>query len=279
MGDATKRSAAVPPAAYRGGSGDPMLLIHGFTLNWQSWGDVIDDLSADFDVLAPTLPGHWGGPEPDRALTIAGFTDYLERQMDAAGWADAHIAGNSLGGWLAMELAVRGRARSVTAVAPAGLWHSDSAAADEVRRKFRSFSRVAPAMRYAAHPAVPDMARRALLRSFAHRPGLVSPKLAALTIEAPAHCRCFDTVANDPEATAVEAMRRIDVPATVLFCGRDRVIPAARFGRRIVAKIPAIGSKTLPEVGHVPMLEAPTLIAGEIRESVDSMNGRTADSA
>ncbi|MBF6149538.1 alpha/beta fold hydrolase [Nocardia nova] len=111
MGDATKRSAAVPPAAYRGGSGDPMLLIHGFTLNWQSWGDVIDDLSADFDVLAPTLPGHWGGPEPDRALTIAGFTDYLERQMDAAGWADAHIAGNSLGGWLAMELAVRGPSR------------------------------------------------------------------------------------------------------------------------------------------------------------------------
>ncbi|WP_433567241.1 alpha/beta fold hydrolase [Nocardia sp. CA-151230] len=256
-----------------------MLLIHGFTLNWQCWGGVLDELSADFEVLAPTLPGHRGGPEPDRPLRIAGFTDYLEHLMDAAGWTDAHVAGNSLGGWLAMELAARGRARSVTAIAPAGIWHPDSAAADEVRRKFRSFSRVAPVMRFAAHPVVPDLARRALLRSFAHQPARVPPDLAALTIEAPAYCRCFDTVANDPGVSAVEAMRHIDVPATVLFCGRDRVIPSARYGRDIVATLPAIGSKTLPEVGHVPMLEAPGLIAGEIRTFIGSVNGRAAHSA
>ncbi|MEV5835650.1 alpha/beta hydrolase [Nocardia sp. NPDC052112] len=198
--------------------------------------------------------------------------------MDAAGWAGAHVAGNSPGGWLALELAARGRARSVTAVAPAGLWESGTAA-DDVRRKFRSFCRVAPAMRFAAHPAVPDMARRALLRWFAHRPSNVSPQLAAVTIEAPAHCRCFDSVANDSDTTAVDAMRRVEVPANVLFCGRDRVIPPARYGRRIVAKMPAIASKTLPWVGRVPMLEAPVLIAGEIREFVDSAYGRTVRSA
>ncbi|WP_433709335.1 alpha/beta fold hydrolase [Nocardia sp. CA-084685] len=100
MGDATKRSAVVPLAAHRAGTGEPLLLIHGFTLNWQSWGGVIDELSADFDVLTPTLPGHWGGPESDRPLTIAGFADFLERRMDDAGWADAHVAGTrSVAGW------------------------------------------------------------------------------------------------------------------------------------------------------------------------------------
>lgn len=279
MGDATKRSAAVPHAVYRGGSGEPVLLIHGFTLNWQSWSGVIDELSNDFDVLAPTLPGHWGGPRSEQSPTIAEFADFLEDQMNAAGWADAHVVGNSLGGWLALELAARGRARSVTAVAPAGIWRADSAAAEEVRRKFRRFARWAPAMRLAAHPAVPNVARRALLGSFAHKPDRVSGDLAVVTIEAPAHCSCFDSVVNDSAATAVEAMGRVGVPATVLFCGRDRVIPPARYGARIVAAMPAIEAKTLPDVGHVPMLEAPGLIAAEIRELVYSANGPAAHSA
>ncbi|MFE9322323.1 alpha/beta fold hydrolase [Nocardia sp. NPDC052278] len=279
MGGATKRSVAVPSAAYRRGSGEPLLLIHGFTLNWQSWSGVIDELGADFDMLAPTLPGHWGGPEVDRLLRIADFVDFLEACMDAAGWVDAHIAGNSLGGWLALELAARGRARSVTAVAPAGLWQPSDAAAETVHRKFRSFSRFAPGLRFASHPMVPNIARRTILRSFAHRPDLVSADLAAVTIEAPAHCRCFASVTNDPTATAVDAMRRVDVPATVLFCERDRVIPPARYGRTILAEMPAITAKTLPEVGHVPMLEASDLIATEIRQFVDSACGRTRRSA
>lgn len=279
MGDATKRSAAVPRAVYRGGAGEPVLLIHGFTLNWQSWSGVIDELNNDFDVLAPTLPGHWGGPRSDESLTIAGFADFLEEQMNAAGWADAHLVGNSLGGWLALELAARGRARSVTAVAPAGIWRADSAEADEVRRKFRRFSRWAPAMRFATHPAVPNAARRALLASFAHQPARVSRAMAAVTIEAPAHCDCFDSVVKDTAVTAVEALHRVEVPATVLFCGRDRVIPPARYGARIVEAMPTIEAKTLPDVGHVPMLEAPGLIAAEVRELVYSANGRAAHSA
>ncbi|MFI9408619.1 alpha/beta fold hydrolase [Nocardia gamkensis] len=86
-----------------------MLLIHGFTLTWQCWGAVIDELSGDLDVLASTLSGHRGGPEPDGPLTMAGLAGFLQRQMDTAGWLDPHVAGNSLGGWLALELAARGR--------------------------------------------------------------------------------------------------------------------------------------------------------------------------
>ncbi|MFE3000242.1 alpha/beta fold hydrolase [Nocardia sp. NPDC059246] len=271
MRDATKRSSEAPPSVYRAGSGEPLLLIHGFALNWQAWGSVIDELATEFEVLAPTLPGHWGGPGSQQPCTVAGFADFLEELMDDIGWRDAHLAGNSLGGWLALELAARGRGRSVTAIAPAGLWHPDSRAAALVRRKFLGFSRVAPAARFARHPLVPNVARRALMRPLVDRPDRVSPDLMAAAIEAPSHCGCFDTVANDSEsATAAAALQRTRVPAAVLFCERDRVIPPEHYGRHIVRELPAVATKTLPGVGHVPMLEAADLVAGEIRDFIRS---------
>lgn len=256
-----------------------MLLIHGFTLNWQSWRRVIDELPTGLAVLAPTLPGHWGGPQPSPPPGVGDFVDFLEQTLDSAGWADAHVVGNSLGGWLALELAARGRARSVTAIAPAGLWEPNSGAARSVEKKFHMFSRVAPAFRLAAHPVVPDAARRRVLRSFVHQPDLVPADLAASVIEAPAHCRCFGSVNAGAEISAVDALRRVEAPTSVLFCERDRVIPPARYGQPMVEAMPKIWSKTLADVGHVPMLEAPGMIANEIRGIVDSVSGRANRSA
>ena len=75
------------------------------------------------DVLAPTLPGHAGGArlEPG-TLSDATLADAVERAMDEAGIGIADVAGNSLGGYVALQLAARGRASSVVAFAPAGGW-------------------------------------------------------------------------------------------------------------------------------------------------------------
>src|ERR1019366_4918160 len=70
------------------------------------------------DVLAPTLPGHAGGPPLDGEVTDALIPDAIERAMDEAGFETAHIVGNSLGGYVALQLAARGRADSVVALAP-----------------------------------------------------------------------------------------------------------------------------------------------------------------
>jgi len=94
---------------YRGGSGDPLLLLHGFTDTWRAWTPLLGHLEPHHEVLAPTLPGHHGGDvlPPDRELTVEAATDRLEERMDAVGWDTAHIAGSSFGGWLALELARR----------------------------------------------------------------------------------------------------------------------------------------------------------------------------
>ena len=74
------------------------------------------------DVLAPTLAGHAGGPPIESEITDAVLADGVERAMDEAGFATAHIVGNSLGGYVALQLAARGRAETVAALAPAGGW-------------------------------------------------------------------------------------------------------------------------------------------------------------
>ncbi len=107
---------------HRGGSGEPLLLIHGAFCTWRAWEELLPELESSYEVLAPTLLGHLDG---DRfpagvAVGIEALADGLERELDAAGWETAHIAGNSLGGLLALELAQRGRARSVVALAPGG---------------------------------------------------------------------------------------------------------------------------------------------------------------
>jgi pimeloyl-ACP methyl ester carboxylesterase len=110
--------------SHRGGSGPPMVCIHGFTDTWRTWELVLPALEREHDVLAPTLTGHAGGPrlEHPAADALGLLVDGVEQTMDEAGFQRARIVGNSLGGYVALRLAEQGRAESVVALAPAGGW-------------------------------------------------------------------------------------------------------------------------------------------------------------
>ena len=124
-------------SAHRGGAGPPLVCLHGFTDTWRTWQLVLPTLERRHDVLALTLPGHAGGPPLPRERTTAALVDALERMLDQAGFATAHIVGNSLGGYLALQLAARGRAESVVALAPAGGWAEGDGSVDETLDHFR----------------------------------------------------------------------------------------------------------------------------------------------
>src|SRR5947209_797061 len=133
-----RRPPGVTEPVYRSGSGEPLVLLHGINGSWRVWRPVLAALEVEHDVFAPTLPGHLSGPPLDPGLTVSidALADGLERILDAAEIDTAHFAGNSLGGWLAIELARRGRARSVVALSPAGGWTS----ARDLRRVIRLLS-------------------------------------------------------------------------------------------------------------------------------------------
>jgi pimeloyl-ACP methyl ester carboxylesterase len=106
----------------RAGSGEPLVLVHGIGSCWQIWEPVLPALEAKHDVLALSLPGYGKSSPVDGEPTVPRLVDAVEEAMDAVGFDTAHVAGNSLGGWIASELAARGRARSAVALSPAGLW-------------------------------------------------------------------------------------------------------------------------------------------------------------
>jgi pimeloyl-ACP methyl ester carboxylesterase len=109
---------------HRGGTGEPLVLVHGIGHTWRGWKPMLPLLEPRFDVLAVDLPGFGHSPPlpPDGvAPTVEALADAVESELDAAGFDTAHLAGNSLGGWIALELARRRRARTVTAISPFGL--------------------------------------------------------------------------------------------------------------------------------------------------------------
>jgi pimeloyl-ACP methyl ester carboxylesterase len=105
------------------GTGEPLVLLHGLGETSVAWRPVHDALSRDYDVIALDLPGFGSSPElPNGTLpTAAALADAVEREMDALGVTDFHVAGNSLGARTAFELAARGRVRSMIAISPDGL--------------------------------------------------------------------------------------------------------------------------------------------------------------
>ena len=165
-------SASFTPS-HRGGSGSPMVCLHGFTDTWRTWELVLPALEREHDVLAPTLAGHAGGPPIEGEVTTAVLADAVERAMDEAGFETAHIVGNSLGGYLALQLAARGRARTVVALAPAGGWAEGDEA---LPRRARTSSRTMQELlrrrlprrgdrRHARGPAPGDPVHRHQLRA------------------------------------------------------------------------------------------------------------------
>jgi pimeloyl-ACP methyl ester carboxylesterase len=105
----------------RAGSGEPLLLVHGIGTTHVDFAALRPCLEAQYDVLAPDLPGHAESPPLSTRPTIGAIADALEADLDTLGLGRVHVLGSSIGARVALELAIRGRARSVVAIAPSGL--------------------------------------------------------------------------------------------------------------------------------------------------------------
>jgi pimeloyl-ACP methyl ester carboxylesterase len=261
----------ISPALYRAGEGEPLVLIHGFTATWRCWLPVLAALVPRFEVIAPTLHGHDGGtalPPREAPHSIARAADFLEGHLDELGVGTAHLAGNSLGGALALELAKRGRARSVVGISPAGgLRPGDDAAAQQIIKVFSRMQKTTTASvkmlpRVMARPTL----RRLALRDVMTR-GHQVPAAEALAL-ARSSIRCdivedVYTVLRTGDA-ALHDLDQIDVPVLIAWGDKDRILPLAVHSPRLREEIRGLAFRTMPGVGHTPMWDDPGLIAATI---------------
>src|SRR5450755_4537940 len=130
LATALNRVPAVQLSYDRAGRGEPLVLIHGIGSRRQVWEPVLDRLTAVREVVALDLPGFGDAPIPPPPGAPAGIeslTRLVSEFLDGQGLECPHVAGNSLGGWISLELAKRGRARSVTALSPGGFYNSREA--------------------------------------------------------------------------------------------------------------------------------------------------------
>src|SRR3954454_25299525 len=115
-----------------------LVLLHGLGMSARVWDDVTLLLAPHHEVMALTTLGHRGGASATRRpVRVADLVDNAERALDARGLDRPHVAGNSLGGWVAIELARRGRAASVCALSPAGFWTAGTAEQEAGVRRIR----------------------------------------------------------------------------------------------------------------------------------------------
>ncbi|WP_031110910.1 alpha/beta fold hydrolase [Streptomyces sp. NRRL S-146] len=245
----------------RRGSGEPLVLLHGIGHHRQAWEPVIPALAAERDVIAVDLPGCGASPAlPDgMAHDLPTMSTVLKALFAALEIDRPHVAGNSLGGLLALDLARARLVRSVTALSPAGFWNEA-----ERRYAFTVLSTMRQIARRLPPPMVERLARPALGRTLLTstiyaRPGRRSPEAVVAETLALANAQGFsETLRSGRTVQFTDDI--VGTPVTVAWGNRDRLL-IPRQGVRAKGVIPRARLVRLPGCGHVPMNDDPALVA------------------
>ncbi len=249
----------MPPLAYtRLGAGPALLLVHGLGSAATTWRPLLPRLAERYDVVAVDLPGHGGSAPlpPGEPATPGRLARAVGALLDDLGWDRAHLLGNSLGGWVGLELAADGRARSLTALAPAGLWLRPSHRRNPVVRSNRAAARATRAVQ-------PALLRSRVVRQLAFAsvsawPGRVPYDVALEAARAQADATGYEAALDGTLGLRFDRAAEISsaVPVTAVWGDRDHVLPARSTQERSLLPEHAAWV-VLPHCGHAPQWDAP----------------------
>jgi pimeloyl-ACP methyl ester carboxylesterase len=253
----------VPLNHHREGSGEPLVLIHGTGSQWQVWQPLIERLAPHRDVIALDLPGFGDSPPLDEpVVTPLRHTDAVVDFLDELGLDRPAVGGNSLGGTIGLELARRGRARSVVAISTAGFWtpREQRWCVTTLRLEQRMAGRVARAPALFGSP----VARTLLLGGLVGKPWRMPPEAAASAVANFTTAPGFDPTDDGLMHSTFSAGDEIDVPVVVMWGERDYLL-LPRQAPRAERVIPRARLVRLAGAGHVPSWDAPDEIAAVLR--------------
>jgi pimeloyl-ACP methyl ester carboxylesterase len=242
------------------GSGPPLVLLHGTGSHRGMWDPVVGTLARERRVIALDVPGFAGSATESAEPTPAGFTTYLERWFAEQGLGRPHVAGNSMGGGLALELARRHAVASATALSPVGFWTPRELAF--AQRSLRASRAIVKRLR----PATPALTRTAVGRvamfsQIYARPWRMSPADPMAAVDA-----FLDAPAFEPALEAFGHYRfgggdeLRGVPVTVAWGTRDALL-IPRQAARARRLLPWAQHVALRGCGHVPCHDDPEAVA------------------
>jgi pimeloyl-ACP methyl ester carboxylesterase len=235
----------------RAGSGPPLVLLHPLGADRHVWDPVLPRLTAERTVVTLDLPGFGQSPPLTGATpTPRALADAVAALCARLGLARPHVAGNSLGGWVALELGLARQVASVTAIAPAGLWP------EPLVPKASLAHRLARATLPLATAVVRTGPGRTLLLSgTAARPRRIPAPDAVALVRTYAHAPGFIAVNDAMRAGRFGSLERIRCPVTLVWPDHDRLIERPLW-------IPdKVDNVVLTDAGHIPVWDAPERVA------------------
>jgi pimeloyl-ACP methyl ester carboxylesterase len=240
------------------GEGPPLLLVHGLSGCWQNWLENIPHFAAGRRVVAVDLPGFGASEMPREDISIAAYARFLDRLCDALGIDAAAVVGNSMGGFVAAELAIGfpQRVERLMLVSAAGIT-AERLPADSIMTGARVVAATADwaATRHEAFSRRPALRRLALSLVVRH-PHKLSAPLAFELMQGSGKPGFLPAMAAIMAHPIRERLPQIACPTSIVWGAKDRVIPV-RDADVFERLIPNVRKVVLADTGHVAMLERP----------------------
>lgn len=254
------------------GTGPALVFIHGLGASWQSWLENIPEFSHDHRVIAMDLPG-FGCSETAEEVSIEYYADWTFRLLDALGIEAGAIVGNSMGGFIAADMAIRRpeRVQRLALVSAAVFWQEYRRAQPLVELARRSDAIVARWLTQITDA----VATRPRLRSWAlatggfRYPHLIEKQLAHETVRSArrtgGYLPALEAMADFP---LEEELPKISCPALIVWGAQDTLVPV-KDAKRLEDLIPDSRRVVFERTGHVAMLERPERFNALLREFLD----------
>jgi pimeloyl-ACP methyl ester carboxylesterase len=259
------RPIGMSSIAYsRTGTGAPLVLLAPLGLTRTVWDPVLPELTRHFDVIAVDLPGFGQSPpmpdgiEPSPEALAGALAQFL----DELGVATPHVAGNSLGGWVALELAALRPVASVTLLSPAGLWAERAPSYSIASLRLARFlaQRAGGLLSWLVRFR---LGRLLVLQQTHGRPMRLPADRARLVVRELGRSPGFDATLAATRNRRYRAGSPLAAPVTIAFGSRDLVLLGRR-SRRLNELPPDTRVRSLPGCGHVPSYDDPEAVAALI---------------
>jgi pimeloyl-ACP methyl ester carboxylesterase len=244
------------------GSGPPVVFIHGLSGSWQNWLEQLPVFARDHRVIAFDLPGFGASQMPREKITISGYGRFVEALLAELDVSSAAVVGNSMGGFIGIELALRfpERVERLVLVSAAGLsiqyLRNERALAvlGVIGNRLAAYSGWLASRSDAL--ARRPVARRAIFGIVAHRPDRLPGPLVAEQVRGsgkPGFLPALDALTDYPIR---DRLGEIACPTLIVWGAADKLVPA-RDADEFARLIPNSRKVIWPETGHVAMLERP----------------------